>query len=105
MNADINPEQVKRLQRDSQTEHEVSVFVVPRRTLVFNKIFEDAGILGDLVVEELPWYFLPLENDVLSLELNDSFGDLFLVSTSLAILPPACLHSVAQRSYKRLHCG
>lgn len=67
------------------------MFVVPRRTLVFNKIFEDAGILGDLVVEELPWYFLPLENDVLSLELNDSFGDLFLVGTSLAIFASCVL--------------
>ena len=45
-----------------------------------NKIFEDAGVLGDLSVQEYPLFFLPLEQDLLSLELEDSFGDLFLVS-------------------------
>ena len=48
-----------------------------------NKIFEDAGVLGDLSVEEFPLYFLALEPDLLSLELEDSFGDLFLVSCGL----------------------
>ncbi len=46
---------------------------------MFNKILEDAGVLGDVSVEELPIFFLPLEQDLLSLELEDSFGDLFLV--------------------------
>ena len=44
-----------------------------------NKILEDAGVLGDVSVEEYPLYFIPLEQDVLSLELEDSFGDLYLV--------------------------
>ena len=72
-------EQVKRLQQESQIEHEFSVFLTPRRNLVCNKIFEDAGILGDIVVDEFPLYFLPLDSDLLSLELEDSFGDLYLV--------------------------
>ena len=42
-------------------------------------IFEDAGVLGDVSVAELPLYFVPLERDLLSLELEDSFGDLYLV--------------------------
>lgn len=53
--------------------------MVPRRTLVCNKILEDAGVLGDVSVEEFPLYLIPLEQDVLSLELADSFGDLYLV--------------------------
>ena len=61
-------------------EHEISVFWVPRRTLVSNKILEDEGILGDLNISEFPLYFLPVEDDVLSLELEDSFAELFLVS-------------------------
>ena len=52
---------------------------VPRRTLVCNKVLEDAGILGDVSVEELALYFVPLEIDVLSLALEDAFGDLYLV--------------------------
>ena len=42
-------------------------------------MLEDAGVLGDVSVEAFPLYFIPLEQDVLSLELIDSFGDLYLV--------------------------
>lgn len=52
---------------------------MPRRTLVSNLILEEAGVLGDISVEELPLYFVPLEQDVLSLGLEEAFGDLYLV--------------------------
>lgn len=71
-------EQIKRLQRESQSGHEFHVFWVPRRTLVSDKLLEEAGVLGDVNVAELPLYFFPLERDVLSLELENSFQDLFL---------------------------
>ncbi|KAI1765327.1 vacuolar protein sorting 33A-like protein [Hypoxylon sp. FL1150] len=71
-------EQIKRLQRESQTGHEFHIFWVPRRTLVSDKILEEAGVLGDVSIAELPLYFFPLERDVLSLELDSSFQDLFL---------------------------
>lgn len=35
-------------------------------------------MLGDVNIHELPLYFFPLERDVLSLELDDSFRDLYL---------------------------
>ena len=69
---------VKRMQRESQTGHEFSIFWVPRRTLVSEKILEEAGVLGDTSIAEFPLYFLPLEKDLLSLELDDSFADLYL---------------------------
>ena len=74
-------EQIKRLQKNSSIEYEFSVVWVPRRTLVCDKILEEAGVLGDISVEEFPLHFLPLEHDVLSLALEDSFGDLYLVSS------------------------
>lgn len=43
-------------------------------------ILEEAGVLGDISVEEFPLYFIPLEPDVLSLGLDESFADLYLVS-------------------------
>lgn len=73
-------DQIKRLQKnESNIEHEFSVFWVPRRTLVSNQILEEEGVIGDVSVAEFPLYFLPLENDVLSLELPDAFSDLYLV--------------------------
>ncbi|PYH49210.1 Sec1 family protein [Aspergillus saccharolyticus JOP 1030-1] len=71
-------EQVKRLQRNGNVEHEISIFWVPRRTLVSNAILEEAGIIGDVSIAEFPLFFLPLEQDVLSLELEDAFSDLYL---------------------------
>ncbi|GFF28230.1 vacuolar protein sorting-associated protein 33A [Aspergillus lentulus] len=71
-------EQIKRLQQNGNVEHEFSIFWVPRRTFVSNKVLEDAGIIGDVNIAEFPLYFVPLEQDVLSLELDDCFGDLYL---------------------------
>lgn len=50
--------------------------------MVSNKLLEDEGVLGDVNISSFQLYFLPLENDVLSLELEDSFCDLYLVSTA-----------------------
>ncbi|KAI9886792.1 MAG: hypothetical protein M1823_001361 [Watsoniomyces obsoletus] len=70
--------QIKRLQRNPQADHEFSIFWVPRRTLVSDKILETEAVLGDVNISELPLHFLPLEKDVLSLELDESFSDLYL---------------------------
>ncbi|KAH7252390.1 Sec1-like protein [Fusarium tricinctum] len=70
--------QIKRIQRESQTGHDFHIFWVPRRTLVSDKLLEEAGVLGDVNIAELPLSFFPLEKDVLSLELDGSFRDLYL---------------------------
>lgn len=48
-----------------------------------DSILEEAGVTGDVNIADLPVYFLPLEQDVLSLELDTSFGDLYLVCSFL----------------------
>lgn len=49
-----------------------------------DSILEEAGITGDVNIADLPVYFLPLEQDVLSLEFDSSFGDLYLVCVILS---------------------
>ncbi|KAJ5129787.1 uncharacterized protein N7515_005826 [Penicillium bovifimosum] len=71
-------EQIKRLQNNGNVEHEFSIIFAPRRTLVSNAVLEEAGIIGDVNISELPLYFMPLEQDILSLELDESFEDLYL---------------------------
>ena len=88
-------DQIKRLQRNSDVEHEFSIFWVPRRTLVSNQILEEEGVIGDVNIAEFPLYFLPLENDVLSLELADSFSDLYLVYIVHSLITTArCSHEI-----------
>ncbi|KAF2442171.1 Sec1-like protein [Karstenula rhodostoma CBS 690.94] len=70
--------QIKRLRRDSQIEHEFSIFWVPRRTLVSDQLLEEAGVLGEASVSEWPLFFVPLADDVLSLEVDDAVTDLYL---------------------------
>lgn len=82
--ADIIAEQIKKLRQSSSVEHDISIFWVPRRTRVSDSILEEAGITGDVNIADLPVYFLPLEHDVLSLELDPSFCDLYLVCAVLS---------------------
>ncbi|KAL8990614.1 MAG: hypothetical protein Q9177_000764 [Variospora cf. flavescens] len=79
--------QIKRLQQSSSVEHDFSIIWVPRRTLVSDRILEEAGVLGDVAVEVLPLHFVPLDQDVLSLAYDDPFGDLYLVG---CLSSPVC---------------
>ncbi|KAK2072829.1 hypothetical protein P8C59_007160 [Phyllachora maydis] len=86
-------DQIKRLQRESQTGHDFHVFWVPRRTRVSDQLLEEAGVLGDATILDLPLYFFPLERDVLSLELDNSFQELYLAKdpTPLFLLARALM--------------
>lgn len=58
-------------------------------------------MLGDISIREYPLYFIPLEHDVLSLELEKSFSELFLVNG-----PPSnsrCGSNVDMAEAERLH--
>lgn len=47
--------------------------------MISDQLLEEAGVLGEAGVGEWPLYFVPLADDVLSLELEDSVSDLYLV--------------------------
>jgi len=72
-------DQIKRIRRDSSIEHEFAIFWVPRRTMISDQLLEEAGVLGEASVSEWPLYFVPLADDVLSLELEESVLDLYCV--------------------------
>ncbi|KAF4311281.1 Vacuolar protein sorting-associated protein 33A [Botryosphaeria dothidea] len=71
-------EQIKKLRHNGLIDHEFSVFWVPRRTLVSDQVLEEAGVLGEVNVAEWPLNFVPLSDDLLSLELEDSITDLYV---------------------------
>jgi hypothetical protein len=75
-------DQIKRIRRESEVEHEFSIFWVPRRTMVSDQLLEEAGVLGEASVSEWPLFFVPLADDVLSLEMEDATSDLYLVGSS-----------------------
>ncbi|KAI5798855.1 Sec1-like protein [Geopyxis carbonaria] len=77
-NATTIAKQIKNGNSSPGQDLEYSVFLTPRRTLVCEKIFEDEGVLGDITIREFPLYFIPLEPDILSLELENAFEELYL---------------------------
>ncbi|KAI4114332.1 MAG: hypothetical protein LQ345_004871, partial [Seirophora villosa] len=91
--------QIKRLQQSSSVEHDFSIIWVPRRTLVSDRILEEAGVLGDIAVEVLPLHFIPLDQDVLSLALDDPFGDLYLQKDPTSIFLAAQALMQIQHKY------
>jgi hypothetical protein len=51
-----------------------------------DQLLEEAGVLGEASVSEWPLFFVPLADDVLSLELEDAASDLYFVCVSRASL-------------------
>jgi hypothetical protein len=47
--------------------------------MISDQLLEEAGVLGEASVSEWPLFFVPLADDVLSLELEDAVSDLYLV--------------------------
>ncbi|KAF8477599.1 Sec1-like protein [Kalaharituber pfeilii] len=77
-NAQLISGQVKHYAKVPGHDFDYSAFFVPRRTLVCEKILEEEGVVGDITIGEYPLYFIPLEPDLLSLELEQSFQELYL---------------------------
>ncbi|KAF2707542.1 vacuolar sorting protein-like protein [Pleomassaria siparia CBS 279.74] len=92
-------DQIKRIRRDSSIEHEFSIFWVPRRTMVSDQLLESAGVLGEASVSEWPLFFIPLADDVLSLELDDTVKDMYLRKDPTSIYLSAKALMLQQQKY------
>lgn len=57
------------------------LLVVPRMTTLCTSILSDLGVLGSLDVQEFQLGLIPLEKDLLSLEQDDVYRKLYLVSS------------------------
>ncbi|KAJ2005892.1 Vacuolar protein-sorting-associated protein 33 [Coemansia thaxteri] len=63
----------------SAARKEHSLQLVPRRTLLCERVLEEEGVLGDVTIGEYRMDFIPLEDDLLSLELPaTTFKELYL---------------------------
>jgi vacuolar protein sorting-associated protein 33A len=92
-------EQIKLVRSESRTDHEFSIIWVPRRTRVSDMVLEEHGTLGEATISELPLHFIPLEQDLLSLELDTSFCDLYLRKDPTCIYASAKALMLLQKQY------
>ncbi|KAI8318287.1 vacuolar protein sorting-like protein r-vps33a [Martensiomyces pterosporus] len=65
-------------QDKKDTPREYSLQLVPRRTLLCERVLEEEGVLGDITIGEYRMDFIPLEDDLMSLELPATFKELYL---------------------------
>jgi len=54
------------------------IIFVPRRSRVCEEKLKEKGVRGDIIIDELNLDFLPIDTDLLSMESNDCFRDLYL---------------------------
>lgn len=73
-------DQIKRHARESQ-KHTYTLFLVPRTSTLVTRILEEEGVLGDVTVSSYNLQFIPLAEDVISLENDNAFKEIWVVST------------------------
>jgi vacuolar protein sorting-associated protein 33A len=57
---------------------EHTIYFVPRRSLLCDKYLEEEGIYGDVTLGEFHLDIIPFDDDIISLDLHNSFRDIFL---------------------------
>lgn len=60
------------------SQHEISVFWVPRRSVACERLLEEEGVYGAALHGEFPLELVALEEDVVSLELDRAFRECVL---------------------------
>ncbi|CAB4006211.1 vacuolar sorting-associated 33B-like, partial [Paramuricea clavata] len=64
--------------KNSGIKRTYKVIFVPKKFYVCEMILEQEGVYGDVIMEELTVDFIPMDSDVLSMEIPDFFRDYFL---------------------------
>ncbi|KAK9495809.1 Sec1-like protein [Lipomyces doorenjongii] len=99
-NARIVCDQVKRIIQTSDVDYDFNVFLYPRRMLSVEKTFEEEGVLGDVTISEWNLGFIPLEEDVFSIELpNSGFKDMHLYGLPTTVSFAALSLNALQKQY------
>lgn len=76
-----------------------TVLLVPRVTELCRRVLEDEGVVGDITLAEFKLELIPIENDVLSLELDDVSRDIFLRGDDTPIYYSALALGTLQRAF------
>ncbi|THH33141.1 hypothetical protein EUX98_g1037 [Antrodiella citrinella] len=73
----IVADQIKRHGRESQ-KHNYTLLLVPRTSTLVSRILEEEGVLGDVTISSYNLQFIPLAEDVLSLENDWAFKEIWV---------------------------
>ena len=78
---DFPTDHIKRHAKESK-KHNYTMFLVPRVSTLVSQMLEEEGVLGDVIISAYNLQFIPLADDVISLECDSAFKDIWVVSPS-----------------------
>ncbi|EKM84019.1 hypothetical protein AGABI1DRAFT_117473 [Agaricus bisporus var. burnettii JB137-S8] len=84
----IIADQIKRHARESQ-KHNYTVLLVPRLSTLVSRILEEEGVLGEVTLSTYNLQFIPVADDVISLEREDAFRELWVDGDETVIFDSA----------------
>ncbi|KAJ7654150.1 Sec1-like protein [Mycena rosella] len=94
----IVADQIKRHSRDSQ-KHTYTLLLVPRISTLVSRILEEEGVLGDVRISSYNLQFIPIADDVVSLENDNAFKELWVDGDETVIYNSAQALLTLQKLY------
>ena len=94
--------QVRDLERGGGGGREIHLLMVPRRTLVCEKILEHEGVLGSLILGDYRLEMVPFEEDVISIEAEGVFANPEATQNNDAYFQLATVLAQLQRHNRRV---
>ncbi|KAH9004143.1 Sec1-like protein [Lactarius hatsudake] len=90
----IIADQIKRHGAESQ-KHTYTLLLVPRTSTLITRVLEEEGVLGDVTVSSYNLQFIPIADDVISLENNEAFKEIWVDGDETSIYDSAqALHTL-----------
>ena len=81
----MNQDHIKRHAKELR-KHNYTLLLVPRTSTLVSRILEEEGVLGEVTISSYNLQFIPIAEDVISLEHENSMRELWVVSETLSFL-------------------
>ncbi|KZV65574.1 Sec1-like protein [Peniophora sp. CONT] len=90
----IIADQIKRHARENR-KHTYTLLLVPRVSTVVSRVLEDEGVLGDVTLAAYDLQFIPIADDVISLEHDGAFKEIWVDGDETSVYNSAqALHTL-----------
>lgn len=94
-------DQIKQHAQESK-KHTYTLLLVPRVSTLVSRILEEEGVLGEVTLSPLNLQFIPIADDVISLEHDNAFKELWVVSTKSHSSLPILIQRIGWRRNRSL---
>ncbi|KAG8936355.1 hypothetical protein FRC02_002948 [Tulasnella sp. 418] len=83
----------------STSPHTYTLVLVPRRTTLCDRVLEEEGVFGEVTISSYKLEFIPLEDDLVSLEYENTFREIFMEGDETSIYYAAQALITIQQAY------